>query len=191
MILISGFKKFGRFKENISEILISTLPKYINGERIEKVILPVSWKRSISEYMDYLDKLHEPPHLVLLLGSYTGSKIHIERYSWNIMFGIDVDNAFKCGFIDFGYKLRIKSIVDLKKIKLAKSQLKDIKISNFPGYYLCNYVYFQAFRISKMEYPVIFIHLPNKNVSNRFYDSLIEIIVEILDVKSQTLRGSF
>ncbi len=181
MILISGFKKFGKFAENYSEVLISKLPNHINGERIEKLILPVSWKRSIHEYMDFFCRLNELPKLALLLGIHSGKKIHIEKYSWNIKFGIDVDNKFKCGLIDYGNKLRIKSIIDLKKITLPKSQLKDIKISNFPGYYLCNYVYFHALKVSRKEYPVIFIHLPNKNGINGFYDTLLEIIVEIMN----------
>jgi len=181
MILLSGFKKFGKFTENYSEIMISNLPNHISGERIEKLILPVSWKRSIHKYMDYLDKLIELPKVVILLGIHSGTQIHIERYSWNITFGIDVDNKFKFGFIEFGNKLRIKSIMDLKKIKLPKSQLKDIKISIFPGFYLCNYVYFHALRVSNMRYPVIFIHLPNKNEINHFYDTLLDIIVEIIN----------
>ena len=37
----------------------------------------------------------------------------------------------------------------------------DIKISNFPGFYLCNYIYFWALYLSKNNYPAMFIHIPS------------------------------
>ncbi|MBY9004288.1 MAG: hypothetical protein KGD73_09980 [Candidatus Lokiarchaeota archaeon] len=168
--------------ENRSEIMILKLPNHINGEKIEKLILPVSWKRSILIYTEFLNNLVELPKVVILLGIHSGKKIHIERYSWNFKFGIDVDNSFNCGFIEFGNNLRIKSAIDLKKIKSRRSHLKDIKISNFPGSYLCNYVYFHALRISMKHYPVIFVHLPHKNGLDNVYYILLDLITEILNI---------
>ncbi|KKN09965.1 hypothetical protein LCGC14_1041300 [marine sediment metagenome] len=46
----------------------------------------------------------------MLLGIHTGSNLHLEKFSWNLKYGIDNENNFKLGIIKYFFPFRIKTI---------------------------------------------------------------------------------
>jgi pyrrolidone-carboxylate peptidase len=160
MIILTGFEKFSNYKINLSEILVNQFEDRIEDNQIQKIILPVSWKRSISCYKNKISNLGEFPDLVVLLGIYSGQEIRLERYSWNVSIGVDEDNRFRMGPIKLLTKFRIKMSLNLINLIHMKNQGSKIVYSNYMGTFLCNYIYFNAMLIAAEKYPVIFIHIP-------------------------------
>ena len=162
MIVLTGFEKFSRYKMNLSETLVNQLEDQIGSNQILKIILPVSWKRSILCYKNKVSNLGELPNLVISLGIYPGPEIRIERYSWNVSIGLDEDNKFRLNPIKVMAKLRIKMALTLKNITSIKTQGLKVVFSNYMGTFLCNYIYFNAMLIAAGRYPVMFIHIPDQ-----------------------------
>ena len=181
MIILTGFEKFSSYKINLSKILVNQFENQIGNYKIQKKILPVSWRRSILNYQNSLSNLGEPPDLAILLGIYSGSEIRIERYSWNISIGMDADNKFRLRPIKLIAKLRIKLNSNRKIIKTLKTLRLRSKISSYMGVFLCNYIYFNAMLISADKYPVIFIHIPDRG-------SLTELKIEIKKIITLIVR---
>lgn len=172
MILLAGFEKFSNYKINLSEVVVYNFEIRLLGHQVKKLILPVSWKRSNSCYKNFVSQLGKNPDLVILLGIHSGSKIRIERYSWNFSFGLDEDNKFRFCPINLIPKIRFNPKFNINRIKNLKSDEINLEFSSFMGFFLCNYVYFNALLLSAKNYPVIFIHIPD-------HASLEEIIVKI------------
>jgi pyrrolidone-carboxylate peptidase len=148
--------------------------------KFAKYILPVSWKKSIIIYKRLIANLNSPPELVLLLGIHSQKKISFERYAWNFKIGKDIDKNIKFGLIRMHFSPWIKTSLSLNKIYSNLKDKKKISISYFPGFYLCNYLYFWALHISRKQYPVIFIHFPDKGNVNDYVKSLEDILKTIM-----------
>jgi len=176
MIILTGFEKFSLFSENISESFTKSFPQSIQNIPIVKKILPVSWINSIENYRNLLCSLKQYPKLVVLTGVYSGKKILIERYAWNLAIGLDNSNKYKIGFINLAEPFRKKSSLDLEILISYINKPKKISVSSFPGFYLCNYIYFWALSLGKGNYPVIFIHLPSSVNIRRLKRNLVNII---------------
>ncbi|MFX0145334.1 MAG: hypothetical protein ACFE9C_14815 [Candidatus Hodarchaeota archaeon] len=177
MIILTGFGPFGKYKINLSSEIVNQLPSEFSGIQVIKGIIPVSWRESILTYKQLISKLKLNPKLVILLGIHTQKKIHLEVYSWNFKVGDDKEKKFKFGPIKLYSPLWIKTIFNLHKIYADLEDMANISISNFPGFYLCNYLYYWALFISKKKYPVIFIHIPCKgNISE--YVQKVEMIIK-------------
>ena len=161
MIILAGFEKFSSYKINLSESIVKNFGNQLIGHQIRKLILPVSWKRSISCYKTFISHFAVNPELVILLGIHSGSKIRIERFSWNLSFGLDEEKKFRSRPISILPKMRTSTIFDIKRIKSLKSDKFKLVFSSFMGLFLCNHVYFNAMLISANRYPVIFIHVPH------------------------------
>ena len=162
MIVLAGFEKFSHYKVNLSEIVVKNFKNQLLGHQVKKLIMPVSWKRSISCYKSFISHLCIKPNLVILLGIHSRSTIKIEHYSWNFSIGIDEDNKFRVCPIRLIPKLRIETLFNFKKINALESDEIRVEFSNFMGFYLCNHIYFNAMLISAKKYPVIFIHIPHR-----------------------------
>ena len=161
-LILTGFGPYGHFSTNLSGEIVKRFS--IEDERfsIVKKIIPVSWKRSIKTYKELLLTLTTKPLLVILLGNHLSNNFQLERLSWNFKFGKDVDNEIKFGPIKVYFHPWIKTILNLNKIYSVIENKTNISISNFPGYYLCNYLYYTALHLAKKEYPILFIHVPDK-----------------------------
>ncbi|MFX0037132.1 MAG: hypothetical protein ACFE9I_15990 [Candidatus Hermodarchaeota archaeon] len=172
VLIIIGFGPYSKFKSNLSgEIVEKFLINDFKFPVLKKVI-PVSWNKSIKVYSNFLLELKSKPTLVILLGIHSINKIYLEKYAWNFKIGTDIDKKFKFGPINIHFRPWIKTIINVNKLY---SKLKDninTSISNFPGFFLCNYLYYWALYISKKEYPLIFIHIPQNG-------DLIDLISEI------------
>ncbi len=179
MIILTGFERYGKYSYNLSSEIVKNFKEQLDDYLIKKVILPVSWEKSIKIYKEILLKIKKNPKLVILLGIYSNNSISIEKIAWNFAIGNDIENKVKFGLIKLYSKLYIKTGLDLKKIySLLRDKMK-IQISYYPGLYLCNYLYYWALYLSNKRYPVIFIHIPHKGKSNR-YIQIIEIIIKLI-----------
>jgi len=181
-ILLTGFEKFDNFSSNLSGEIVRYFDDKIQQYSIEKLILPVSWKRSVKVYLEFLKSIQFKPYLVVLMGIHSKKRIYLEKRALNWGFGKDVDGFYKMGFINIKKPLKINTILNLKKIyKVLKNSLK-LSISHYPGFYLCNYVYYWALDISKNKYPVLFIHIPRKGKLEDYLSYIKRIIEEILNI---------
>jgi len=181
MIILTGFEKFSLFSENISESLTKSFPESIQNIQIIKKVLPVSWMDSIENYKNLLTSIKSYPNLVILTGVHSGKKILIERYAWNLTIGLDNSNKYKIGFINLTEPFRKKTSLDLERLISLINKPKKISISSFPGFYLCNYLYFWALSLGKGGYPVIFIHLPFSVNIRKLERNLVNIIKIIIN----------
>jgi pyrrolidone-carboxylate peptidase len=180
MIILTGFERFGKYPLNISEEIVRNFPENFEGFRFAKKVLPVSWKRSIKNYKRFIYSLKTNPRLVILTGAYSGKKILIERSGWNLAFGLDNENKFRIGIVIFKKWIRLKSILNVKKIISNMKNTKKISLSSYAGLFLCNYIYYWALFLAEGNYPIIFIHLPTKgNVDSikKKFNNVVEIIL--------------
>jgi pyrrolidone-carboxylate peptidase len=182
MILLTGFGKYGKFTYNLSEEVVRGFTPSLNNHLIKKLVLPVSWKRSYEKYHNNLFSFDYEPTLVVLLGIYSSKSIGIEKRAWNFSLGNDIDNNFKFGFISLNAKIWLKTNLNLKKLFTALRKKIFLSLSNFPGLYLCNYIYFKALLLSKGNYPVVFIHIPWNGILENMIKKIEEIIKEILEL---------
>lgn len=179
MIVLIGFGPFKNNETNLSSEVVQNFPSHANNFRINKEILPVSWKNAIKLYKNLLKAIKIAPKLVMLLGIHTGSNLHLEKFSWNLKYGIDNENNFKLGIIKYFFPFRIKTVLNLSKIYSSLKNKINLSISTFPGLYLCNYLYYWALFLSDQEYPVIFVHIPaNGDVYE--YTKIIKLILKMV-----------
>jgi pyrrolidone-carboxylate peptidase len=179
--LLTGFARYGKYKENVSSLIVKNLD--IKDFNIKKKILPVNWKFSISSYKNTLNKLGEKPKIVILLGIHSNKHFHIEKFSWNVAFGQDNENHIKFGFIERNLHLWLKTPLNLRKLYSLLKNTIDIRISYFAGTFLCNYIYYWALLLSCNEYPTLFIHIPDNEKLSRgisFINMIIRTILQIL-----------
>lgn len=176
MIILTGFGPYGNYKENISSLIVQNLEIADLDINIKKEILPVSWKFSIRLYQDIFNKLPRKPKIVILLGTHSNKHYHLENLGWNFAFGKDIDNHIKIGIIRYNLHLWLRTILNVRKLYSLLKERIDIKLSNFAGTYLCNYLYYWALSLSDKKYPVLFIHIPNNEKLNRGVEIISTII---------------
>ena len=181
-ILLAGFEKFDKLSSNLSGDIVRYFDGNFQQYSIEKIILPVSWKRSVESYSEFLKSTKVKPYLVILMGIHSKKRIYLEKFSLNLAFGKDVDGFYKMGFINIKKSIKIKTILNIKKIYEALKNSLRLSISYFPGFYLCNYIYYWALDISKNNYPVFFIHIPRKGKLEDCISYIKKIIEEILNI---------
>ncbi|MBD3227220.1 MAG: hypothetical protein GF329_03445 [Candidatus Lokiarchaeota archaeon] len=180
MIVLTGFEKFGHFTENLSEKITQIFPETIQDIPIIKKVLPVSWRFCFEVYKNLLKTINIKPELVVMMGVYLGKRILIERYGWNIAIGLDYYNKYRFGFIKLTDPLRETPNIDFKKLISIINKPNKISLSSYPGFYLCNYIYFQALYMGKGNYPIVFIHLPSKWDIQDLKNNIIHIINVII-----------
>lgn len=176
MILLTGFGPYDNYKENISCSIVQNFEIVDLDIDIKKEILPVSWKLSIRLYQDILNRLSRKPKIVILLGIHSNKRYHLEKLGWNIALGQDIENHIKIGIIRYNLRLWLKTTLNLRKLYSLLKKNMDIKLSYFPGTYLCNYLYYWALSLSNKKYPVIFIHIPNNENLSRGIENIRKII---------------
>ncbi|MFX1409301.1 MAG: hypothetical protein ACFFA6_03045 [Promethearchaeota archaeon] len=179
MIILTGFGKYGKYFYNLSNDLIKKFKLNFKDTIIKRVSLPVSWKESVKIYKDILISKEFNPKLVILLGIHSNNSISIERFAWNFALGTDINKKTKFGFIKFGSKLHVSTILDVKEIYSTLKDKMKIQISYYPGLFLCNYLYYWALYFARNRYPVIFLHLPH-NGKLEEYIKKVEMIIRVI-----------
>ncbi|MFX1380420.1 MAG: hypothetical protein ACFFA4_15145 [Promethearchaeota archaeon] len=182
MIILTGFGPFGRYTVNLSSQIVKKLPFELDEFHFIKKIIPVNWKESIRIYKGILYKLQSNPELVVLLGIHTKRNFNLEYNAWNFKLGDDEDNKFKFGPIKFNSPPWIKTILNLNGIYASLEDKEKISISFFPGFYICNYLYYWALYLSKKEYPVIFIHIPSEGNLPEYIQKVKTILSSIIKI---------
>ena len=184
MIILTGFGPYGKYTTNLSSEIVKNLQDDKLIFQIVRKIIPVSWTQSIKTYKKLLSNLKSHPKLVILLGIHSNTKIHLEKFGWNFKFGDDIENKIKFAPIKINSPPWIKTILNLDLLYSNLKDKKQISISFFPGFYLCNYLYYWALYLSNKMYPVIFIHIPDKGRKN-------EVTVKIETILTTILKTHF
>ena len=159
-ILLTAFEPFGGAESNITQSVLSLLPDSIADWAIEKVCLPVSFKRAPIVLREAIATFS--PDLVIMMGQCpAGENIRLERFAINMMDSSKADND---GYIpneetiyaDQPLALQTPLFVKALAISCAKTGL-PVVVSNSAGLYVCNRVYYEALYLHQQA---IFMHVP-------------------------------
>ncbi len=155
-ILITAFEPFGGAETNITQSVLSLLPDSIADWAIEKVCLPVSFKRAPIVLQEAITTYS--PDLVIILGQCpVGENIRLERFAINMMDSHKADNDGYCPSEKQIYPdapLAYRTPINIKTIanQLQEQQL-PVAISNSAGLYVCNRVYY--YRPQNEKYSIV------------------------------------
>ena len=159
-VLVTAFEPFGGAESNITQSVLSLLPDSIADWAIEKVCLPVSFKRAPIVLREAIATFS--PDLVIMMGQCpAGENIRLERFAINMMDSSKADND---GYIpneetiyaDQPLALQTPLFVKALAISCAKTGL-PVVVSNSAGLYVCNRVYYEALYLHQQA---IFMHVP-------------------------------
>lgn len=163
-ILVTAFGPFGGRTENASSLALAGLRKCCPGIRtrilpVDAVIAPSRLKQAIRTVR---------PDALVMLGEAAGSTgIRLETTAWNELDFRIPDNAgrqYPARPIRKDAAASLPSTLPLDGILPRLESLgHPVSISEDPGRYLCNQVFFHALhhlRSHAMEIPAGFIHLP-------------------------------
>ena len=90
-VLVTAFEPFGGAETNITQSVLSLLPDSLADWAIEKVCLPVSFKRAPLVLQEAISTY--TPDIVIMLGQYPeGENIRLERFAINMMDSTKGDN---------------------------------------------------------------------------------------------------
>jgi pyrrolidone-carboxylate peptidase len=185
LIILTGFGPYANYTSNITSKIVQCLKITDIPIEIKKTILPVKWNYSVKKYQETLNNFTSSPQFVILLGIHPSRHYSLESFAVNFAFGKDIDNNIKFRLIQYKSSLFLKNEFNLRRIlKVLKTEIK-IKQSYFPGFFLCNYIYYWALKISKKQYPVFFIHIPHKeNLTNglKVISKIIKYIALVYDL---------
>lgn len=164
-ILITGFDAFGGEKINPASLILEKLADEIDGNKIEKLIIPTAFLRAADLIEIKIEQIR--PDIVISLGQAGGrTDITVERVAINIADASIADNDGKKpidekirwdGENAYFSTLPIKAIVeDLRAEEIPAS------VSNSAGTYVCNFVMYNDLYFAS-KYKNIsagFIHVP-------------------------------
>ena len=159
-ILITAFEPFGGAETNITQSILSLLPDSIADWAIEKVCLPVSFKRAPIVLREAIATYS--PDLVILLGQCpAGENIRLERFAINMMDSTKGDND---GYIPSeeticaDQPLALQASLPIKElVRFCTDNVQPVQVSNSAGLYVCNRVYYEALYLHQRA---IFVHVP-------------------------------
>lgn len=150
-ILVTGFKPFGKNEVNPSMVLLDELGV---SAGITTLLLDVSYSKAKKTLIEKIEDMH--PDFILSFGLAAKRKcICLERFAYNEMSASrpDEDGIMKQGDpIIEGASMRLETVVDLSKFRLP-----EVEVSENPGRFICNEVYYLAL---SSGIPSLFIHLP-------------------------------
>ena len=159
-ILITAFEPFGGAETNISKSILSLLPDSIADWAIEKVCLPVSFKRAPIVLREAI--VTYSPDLVILLGQCpAGENIRLERFAINMMDSTKGDNdgyipSEETIYVD--QPLALQTSLPIKELeRFCTDSVQPVQVSNSAGLYVCNRVYYEALYLHQQA---IFMHVP-------------------------------
>ena len=178
MIILTGFGPYGKNSINLSSEIVKKLELSKVDFPVVKSVFPVSWDSSLNSLRNLIASIKSNPKLIILLGIHERKEFHIEKCAWNFVFGKDINNKYKFGLIRYKSPYILRTILNIDKPYLFDKA--KILISNYPGMYLCNYIYYWALLLSEQKYLVVFIHIPHKielDTGSRIIKILIKTIL--------------
>ena len=159
-LLLTAFEPFGGAESNITQSILSLLPDSIADWAIEKVCLPVSFKRAPIVLREAIATFS--PDLVIMLGQCpAGENIRLERFAINMMDSTKGDND---GYIPNEeticphQPLALQTPLPIKELeRFCTDNVQPVQVSNSAGLYVCNRVYYEALHLRQQA---IFMHVP-------------------------------
>lgn len=165
-VLVTGFKPFGGETINSSWQAVKELPDSIDGAKIIKKQLPVSFKGSVNKLDEFIKKYD--PDIIINVGEAGGrTGVSLERVAINVDDARIPDNEnyqpintriSKAGKNAYFSKLPIYQIEkSVKKIGVP------VYISDTAGTYVCNHIMYHLLQLLDSKYTDKiggFIHLP-------------------------------
>ena len=159
-ILITAFEPFGGAETNITQSVLSLLPNSIADWAIEKVCLPVSFRRAPIVLREAIATYS--PDLVIMLGQCpAGENIRLERFAINMMDSSKADND---GYISneetiyANQPLALQTPLPIRELeRFCTDSIQPVQVSNSAGLYVCNRVYYEALYLHQQA---IFMHVP-------------------------------
>ncbi|WP_311376804.1 pyroglutamyl-peptidase I [Anaerococcus lactolyticus] len=194
-ILITGFDAFGGEKINPASLILDRLPDEIDGNKVEKLIIPTAFFKVADIIERKIVDLR--PDIVISIGQAGGrSDITVERVAINIADASIADNDGKKpidekirrdGENAYFSTLPIKAIVEnLRAEEIPAS------VSNSAGTFVCNFVMYNDLYFAKKykAFTAGFIHVPylpgqvidKKGVASMSLEDMVkavEIIIKI------------
>lgn len=163
IVFITAFEPFGGAETNITQSVLSLLPNSLADWAIEKVCLPVSFRRAPIVLREAIATYS--PDLVIMLGQCpAGENIRLERFAINMMDSSKADND---GYIPNeetiydNQPLALQTPLPIKELeRFCADNIQPVQVSNSAGLYVCNRVYYEALHLHQRA---IFVHIP-KNV---------------------------
>lgn len=159
-LLLTAFEPFGGAETNITQSILSLLPDSFADWAVEKVCLPVSFKRAPIVLREAIATYS--PDLVILLGQCpAGENIRLERFAINMMDSTKGDND---GYIPSeeticaNQPLASQTPLPIKELeRFCTDNVQPVQVSNSAGLYVCNRVYYEALYLHQQA---IFMHVP-------------------------------
>jgi len=181
-ILLTGFEKFSKYNNNLSEILVDKFPDNFYHHSIEKLIFPVKWNQSWHFIKQKIENMDFSPSIFVLTGIQEANYISLEDRAYNFKFGLDEEKHFKCSLITISNHLCLKSNVNIGQL-IKKTKIHEkIRISVYPGVYLCNYIYYLILKYYKKYSYVIFVHFPKAGSFFSCFRALNSIITTLINM---------
>ena len=176
-VLVTAFEPFGGAETNITQSVLSLLPNSIADCAIEKVCLPVSFRRAPIVLREAIAIFS--PNLVIMLGQCpAGENIRLERFAINMMDSTKGDND---GYIPneetiyFHQPLALQTPFSVKALAISCAEIGlPVVVSNSAGLYVCNRVYYEALYAKQKA---IFIHVPKNMVAT----DVVKVVDILLD----------
>lgn len=181
-ILLTGFEKFSKYSNNLSELLVDKFPDNFYHHSIEKLILPVKWKQAWHFIEQKIESIDYLPSIFVLTGIQEANYISLEDRAYNFKFGMDEEMHFKCSLITIRTSLCLKSNVDIEQLLKRIKVHEKIRISVYPGVYLCNYIYYLTLKYYKRYSYVVFVHFPKAGSFSSCFRALNSIITHLISM---------
>lgn len=192
-LLITAFGPFGGRMENASSLALRELKSAFPW--IRHRILPVDSVIAPARLLDALRTIR-PDALVMLGEAADSSRIRLETTAWNEMDFTITDIA---GRQPKGRAIRrdgaahLPATLPLQEIHARLRKIgHDAELSDDPGRYLCNQVFYTALDRLGVGCPAGFIHLPlaGNYPTARAADALGAIVEILTDARSKRADGS-
>lgn len=204
---VSGFGPFRTITENPSWLVAKALPEALqletepNGELLRIVKpsepFPVDYRFVEMFYKVFLKDTNgtRNPSLIIHLGVDAGSSsVKFEQFCYNYTSGADVNGyepADKKVIAAEEYNFPRRTTLDLEQLRqqvcanaLSTGKMPNVTVSNDPGRYLCNYIYYHAL-YWKFRRPantkVLFIHVPA-------LESGVHTVAEMSEIVQRVMR---
>ena len=180
VIYFLAFKEFAHYKKNITEPISKLFPDFFHDIRIKKKVLPVSWKYCENFILRNPSFNQEHPSCMIILGMHEREWLSLEINSLNFYFGKDINGIFKFGRIFKKAPILIKTNVGFNSFFRNSILSKVLKVSIYPGIYLCNFVYYLSLYSFASKFPIILIHVPKKVNLNQVIEIIKLILIRLL-----------
>ena len=157
-ILLTAFEPFGGAETNITQSVLSLLPDSIADWAIEKVCLPVSFKRAPIVLREAITTAS--PNLVIMLGQCpAGDNIRLERFAMMDSTKGDNDGYIPNEETIYAHQpLALQTPLPIKELeRFCTDHVQPVQVSNSAGLYVCNRVYYEALHLQQNA---LFVHIP-------------------------------